>query len=42
MATSMDLTQANGNYLDAESNYISALMEVMNVKLQLDKLMNNL
>ena len=42
MATSMDLTQANGNYLEAESNYISAIMEVMNAKLQLDKLMNNL
>jgi outer membrane protein TolC len=42
MATSLDLTQANGNYLDAESNYYSAIMEVMNAKLQLDKLMNNL
>jgi outer membrane protein TolC len=42
MATSLDLTQANGNYLDAESNYLSAIMEVMNAKLQLDKLMNNL
>ena len=42
MATSMDLTQANGNYLDAESNYVGAILEVMNAKLQLDKLMNNL
>jgi len=42
MATSLDLTQANGNYLDAESNYITAVMEVLNAKLQLDKLMNNL
>ena len=42
MATSLDLTQANGNYLDAESNYFTAIMEVMNAKLQLDKLMNNL
>ncbi len=42
MATSLDLTQANGNYLDAESNYLSAIMEVMNAKLQLDKLTNNL
>jgi len=42
MASSLDLTQANGNYLDAESNYLSAIMEVMNAKLQLDKLMNNL
>jgi outer membrane protein TolC len=42
MATSLDLTQANSNYLDAESNYLSAIMEVMNAKLQLDKLTNNL
>ena len=42
MASSLDLTQANSNYLDAESNYLSAIMEVMNAKLQLDKLMNNL
>ena len=42
MASSLDLTQANSNYLDAESNYLSALMDVMNAKLQLDKIMNNL
>jgi len=42
MATSLDLTNANSNYLDAENNYITSIMEVMNAKLQLDKLMNNL
>jgi outer membrane protein TolC len=42
MATSLDITQANGNYLDAESNYMTAMMEVLNAKLQLDKLMNKL
>jgi len=42
MATSLDLTQANSNYLDAESNYLSSILEVMNAKLQLDKLMNKL
>jgi len=42
MANSLDLTQANGNYLDAENNYLTSIMEVMNAKLQLDKLMNNL
>jgi len=42
MATSLDITQANGNYLDAESNYMSSIMDVMNAKLQLDKLMNKL
>jgi outer membrane protein len=42
MATSLDLTQANGNYLDAEGNYMQAILEVMNAKLALDKLMNKL
>jgi len=42
MATSLDLTQANSNYLDAESNYMTSMMEVLNAKLQLDKLMNKL
>ena len=42
MATSLDLTQANNNYLDAETNFINAIMQVMNAKLQLDKLMNTL
>lgn len=42
MANSLDLTQANNNYLDAESNYLTSIMEVMNAKLQLDKLMNKL
>jgi outer membrane protein TolC len=42
MATSLELTQANNNYLDAESNYLNAIMDVMNAKLQLDKLMNTL
>jgi len=42
MATSLDLTQSNSNYLDAESNYLTAMMDVMNARLQLDKLMNKL
>jgi outer membrane protein TolC len=42
MATSLELTQANDNYLAAETNYLTAIMEVMNAKLQLDKLMNTL
>jgi outer membrane protein TolC len=42
MATSLDLTIANDNYLNAENNYLTAIMDVMNAKLQLDKLMNNL
>ncbi len=42
MASSLDLTQANGNYLDAQSNYLQAILEVMNAKLALDKLSNQL
>jgi outer membrane protein TolC len=42
IATSLDITQANGNYLDAESNYMSSILEVLNAKVQLDKLMNKL
>jgi outer membrane protein len=42
MATSLELTQANSNFLDAESNYLNAMMDVMSAKLQLDKLMNKL
>jgi len=42
MATSLELTQANDNYLNAENNYLTAIMDVMNAKLQLDKLMNTL
>lgn len=42
MASSLDLTQANSLYLQAENNYISALMNLMQTKLALDKLLNNL
>jgi outer membrane protein TolC len=42
MINSLDLTQANTNYLNAESNLLTAIMEVMNAKLALDKLMNTL
>jgi len=42
MVNSLDLTQANTNYLNAESNLLTAIMEVMNAKLALDKLMNTL
>ncbi len=42
VASSLDLTQANGNYLDAENNYINALMNLLNSKTELDKLLNNL
>jgi outer membrane protein len=42
MASSLDLTQANSLYLQAENNYVSALMNLMQTKIALDKLLNNL
>ena len=42
MASSLDVTQANSNYLEAESAYLTAVFEVMNARLQLEKLMDNL
>jgi outer membrane protein len=42
MASSLELTQANTLYLQAENNYISSLMNLLNTKLALDKLLNNL
>ena len=42
MASSLDLTQANNNYLTAQNNYLSALMNLLQNKVAFDKLMNNL
>jgi outer membrane protein len=42
MASSLDLTQANNNYLTAQNNYLSALMNLLQTKVSFDKLMNNL
>jgi outer membrane protein len=42
MASSLDLTQANSLYVQAENNYISSLMNLLQSKLALDKLLNNL
>lgn len=42
MASSLDLTQANNNYLTAQNNYISALMNLLQTKVAFDKLMNRL
>ncbi|NSW94806.1 MAG: TolC family protein [Bacteroidales bacterium] len=41
MASSLDLTQANSQYLQAENNYLSALMNLLQTKVALDKLLNN-
>jgi len=42
MASSLELTQANNQFLQAENNYISALMNLLQTKLALDKLLNNI
>jgi outer membrane protein TolC len=42
MASSLDLTSANNNYLSAESNYLNALMTLLQNKIAFDRLMNNL
>ncbi|OFY76190.1 MAG: hypothetical protein A2V46_00860 [Bacteroidetes bacterium RBG_19FT_COMBO_42_7] len=42
MASSLDLTQANGLYLQAENNYVSSLMNLLQTKVALDKLLNNM
>jgi outer membrane protein len=42
MDSSLDLTQANSLYLQAENNYISALMNLLQTKTALDKLLNNM
>ncbi len=42
IASSLDLTQANNNYLTAQNNYITALMNLLQTKVAFDKLMNKL
>jgi outer membrane protein TolC len=42
MASSLDLTQANNNYLTAQSNYLNALINLLQTKVAFDKLMNKL
>ncbi len=42
LSSSLDLTQANSNYLEAESNYLNAAMELMQANLKLEKLYNQL
>lgn len=42
MASSLELTQANSQYLQAENNYIEALMSLLQTRLALNKLLNNL
>jgi outer membrane protein TolC len=42
MATSMELTQANDKYLQMESAYISSLIQLLNAKVELEKILNEL
>jgi outer membrane protein TolC len=42
MASSLELTQANMLYLQAENNYVSALMSLLQTKVALDRLLNNM
>lgn len=41
MASSLDLTQANNQYLDSNSAYTNAILELLNAKVTLDKTLNN-
>lgn len=42
LATSLELTQVNDQYLQTLSNYTSSMVEFLNAKMKLDVLMNNL
>ncbi|MCF8219033.1 MAG: TolC family protein [Bacteroidales bacterium] len=42
MVSSIELTQTNSNYLEAESNFLNATLELMQTKLKLKKLYNQL
>jgi len=42
MASSLDLTQANSNFLTAENNYLSSAMTLLQAKTSLEKLYNRL
>ncbi len=42
VASSMEFNQANDKYLQAESSYISAVVQLLNAKTNLDKITNNL
>lgn len=42
MASSLELTQANNQYLNSNSAYTNAILELLNAKVTLDKTLNNL
>jgi outer membrane protein len=42
MASSLDLTQAHNQYLNSSSSYTNSILELLNAKLNYDKILNNL
>jgi outer membrane protein TolC len=42
LATSLELTQVNDQYLTALTNYTTSMVEVLNAKIKIDQLMNKL
>lgn len=42
IVSSMDLTTANSNYLQAENNYVSSLIQLLNANTEMDKFLSNL
>ncbi len=42
MVSSLDLTTANNNYLQAENSYISALLQLLEAQVEMDKLLHDL
>lgn len=42
LASSLELTQVNDQYLQALTNYTSSMVEVLNAKIKIDQLMNKL
>ncbi len=40
LVSSLDLTTANSNYLQAENSYISAMLQLLEAKVEIDKLLN--
>ncbi len=42
LASSLELTQVNDQFLQTLSNYTSAMVDLLNAKMTLDKLMNNI
>jgi outer membrane protein len=42
LVSSLDLTTANNNYLQAENSYISALLQLLNAQVEIDRLLNKI